>query len=1083
VSNEKVMSVQSRKFPFKRIQPGSNIRASERVLRSMLQLSYCDIFTTRKILTAQMAVLLVMVACYALSSCGGGSSSGSSPSGSQPDFSLSAQPATVVIAPGGTQSAQVSVSGVNGFSGSVQVTTSTPSGISVSPSSFSLSIGNPQQLTFSAASSVSAGASTVTFTANEGSITHTIQLQTEIDLAVTGSHSPLRTRYLRTDAQYDPNSLQFFPPHFAKYDSVHNRFFISNYALNRVDVFDATSESEIGSVLIPAPWGIDVAPDGSKMYVATAFGDIYLVDPSALSVVQHFPSITIGPQGYAGIEPFILSTGQLALLGGVSGLNVDGATSFAIWDPTTNNLQVVSPGIFDRPAFGNIGQMSLTADRSKAIIASADSDGTLGLYDPSTGTPITGQANGIVNEILPTPDGSRLLLTYESGEFDIYNASTLAQLGTFNSTGFGGSYGAALSSDGSTLFSTDLLGDVSAYDTTSFAQKGWVPNFEVFDSQEAIVLSATDNTGLFFGPIGHGVAFLDTTRIEPGIAQTIFSLGFLAPGTGSTNGGTAVQAQVSEENASSAEDISSGTIYIGNVPANSVSLSNSAATALTPPASTMGPADFTVVLSDGSIQLNPENFSYGPTIVELSTNAASAEGGTQGVVFGYGLGQQPSDVTVTVGGQAAPVTQVLPSVSPIAPYPFPMEAVLFAIPAGTAGTTATVTLTTANGSATSTTSLNYVPAVQNFALQGASLMQGLHDPTRGVVYFTDQSQIDVFSPSTNNWLAPITISYTNGKSRLLGVALSPDGNTMAVSDAGNARIYLLNPSSPTSAKSFRVLTSNDNGNLQPWGLAVTNSGIVYFGSYNNESDPAGGFHQLNTSTGQITDYYVPSLENGDAFMRILMSPDASYVYGSGGGCPSILNTSTGSIVNAITACNIGDGNEDMAISSDGSVLLTSDLLTDPLLNIEGDVTYVDRDVWLPLAVYGQKLNSDGSLVFTPLTTGIDVHDGTTGLLVYRVELPLQIVNAYDALAIDDTDGLLFAITENGITEINLSSLPLAPFTQIQKRHEKLFFTDRDKTILPANSKQGSRKRRFNRPHLRHSPPARKDDLEDGRLKR
>ena len=359
-------------------------------------------------------------------------------------------------------------------------------------------------------------------------------------------------------------------------------------------------------------------------------------------------------------------------------------------------------------------------------------------------------------------------------------------------------------------------------------------------------MSAADNTGLFFGPIGHGVAFLDTTQIEPGVAQTIFDLGFLSPATGSTSGGTAVQAQVSEENASSAENISSGTIYIGNAPANNMLLSNSAATALTPPASAIGPADFTVVLTDGSIQLNPENFSYGPMIVELSTNASSAEGDTQGVIFGYGLGQQPSDVTITVGGQASPVTQVLPSASPIYPYPFPMEAVLFTIPAGTAGSTATVTLTTANGSATSATSLNYVPAVQDFALQGASLMQGLCDPTRGVVYFTDQSQIDVFSPSTNNWLAPITISYTNGNSRLLGVALSPDGNTMAVSDAGNARIYLLNPSLPNSAKSFGVLTPNDNGNLQPWGLVVTNSGIVYFGSYNNESDPGGGFHQLNT---------------------------------------------------------------------------------------------------------------------------------------------------------------------------------------------------------------------------------------------
>jgi hypothetical protein len=84
--------------------------------------------------------LCACAVCCLLSSCGGNSSSGSPPSGPQPDFSLSTQPATVVIAPAGTQSAQISVSGTNGFSSSVQVTVTPSSGISVSPSAFSLSI-------------------------------------------------------------------------------------------------------------------------------------------------------------------------------------------------------------------------------------------------------------------------------------------------------------------------------------------------------------------------------------------------------------------------------------------------------------------------------------------------------------------------------------------------------------------------------------------------------------------------------------------------------------------------------------------------------------------------------------------------------------------------------------------------------------------------------------------------------------------------------------------------------------------------------------------------------------------------------
>jgi hypothetical protein len=71
-------------------------------------------------------------------------------------------------------------------------------------------------------------------------------------------------QYRRTDLQYNPDSLQFFPPHVTAYDSVHDRFFISNATLNRIDVFDATQESQVCSIIVPEPWGMDVASDGSS---------------------------------------------------------------------------------------------------------------------------------------------------------------------------------------------------------------------------------------------------------------------------------------------------------------------------------------------------------------------------------------------------------------------------------------------------------------------------------------------------------------------------------------------------------------------------------------------------------------------------------------------------------------------------------------------------------------------------------------------------------------------------------------------------------------------------------------------------
>jgi len=990
-----------------------------------------------------MLRLSAAVTCCLLASCGGSSA--------QPDFSLSTQPATLAIAQGGSESAQISVSGVDGFSGSVQVTAAPPSGISVSPSSFSLAIGAPQRLTISAAVSASPGTVTVSFTGNSGPLTHTATIQAQIEATVTSPYPPFRTRYLRTDSQYSFSGLQFFPPHFTAYDSVHNRFFVSNTTLNRIDVFDEQSESEIGEVFIQMPWGIDVSPDGTEMYVATAIGDIYLVDPGSLTVLQHYPFSTIGPQGYAAIEPFILASGQLALLGGIAALNVDGSQTFAIWNPVTNSLQVINAQSTFNFAITNIGQMTLTADRSQVIVGNADG-GQIVVYNPSNGSYLTADGNGeILHNILPTPDGTRIFLNFGS-EFDVLNANTLAQLGSFVPYGIYPSTSAVLSYDGSTVFSTDLLGDVSAYNTTSLTQTGWVPNFNVNDSQEAIVLSVCDPTGLAVGPIGHGVEFLDTTQVESGNEQTIFAIGFLSPGTGALDGGTSVQAQVSEENASSAENITSGTIYIGNTAALNVSLSNKLATGVTPPASAGGAADFTVVLPDGSVQLNPENFSYGPTIVELSTNAASADGGSQGVIFGYGLGQQPSNVTISVGGQAATVTQVIPSASPFQPYPFPMEAVLFTIPAGTAGTQATVSATTAAGSGSSPTPLTYVPAVQTFQSPSGALMQGLYDSTRGVVYFTDQSQIDVFSISSGNWLPPITISYTNSNSRLTGVALSTDGNTLAVADTGTGDIYVLNPSSPTNVKSFNVQTS---GNIVPYGVVVTSAGIVYYIAEGTVSPP-GAFYELDTNTGQITHY---AIAGGSQFDRVTMNQDATLVFGSG---PFVFNTATAAITQNNYFENEGDGNVDLALSGDGTTFLTEDMFTDTNLNLEGDITYVDRDVWLASAVYGQKMNSDGSLVFQPLTNGIDVHDAATGLLLYRVALPIQLANAYDALAIDDNDGLLFAITVNGMAEINLSSLTTPASLRSRALRAK---------PLPATGAQVQNRRRhkghLNLPHLRY----------------
>ncbi len=203
--------------------------------------------------------------------------------------------------------------------------------------------------------------------------------------------------------------------------------------------------------------------------------------------------------------------------------------------------------------------------------------------------------------------------------------------------------------------------------------------------------------------------------------------------------------------------------------------------------------------------------------------------------------------------------------------------------------------------------------------------------------------------------------------------------------------------------------------------------MVYYATFDNDITGTNAFHKLNTNTGTITDF-MDVLDSGDpfhAFVRVLLSPDGSLAYINEYGAAFLLNTSDDSL-DLVYQVTSNAGIPEMAISGDGSAVITSDFFTDANFNPLTEVGYVDRDVVLPVAVFGQKLNSDGSLMFQPLTDAVDEIDGTTGLLLNRVALPVQVANVYDAMAIDDVDGLLFMITDNGIVQVNVGALPPVP---------------------------------------------------------
>lgn len=126
-------------------------------------------------------VFLVLVGC----SSGGGSTGGGG--GSNPDFSISVSPTTLSLTAGTSSSFQVSLSPIDGFTGSATVTvTGLPTGVTIQPASgFSVSASSPQTVTVDVASSVAAGTYSVQLTATAGALTHTGAVGVTITAPVT----------------------------------------------------------------------------------------------------------------------------------------------------------------------------------------------------------------------------------------------------------------------------------------------------------------------------------------------------------------------------------------------------------------------------------------------------------------------------------------------------------------------------------------------------------------------------------------------------------------------------------------------------------------------------------------------------------------------------------------------------------------------------------------------------------------------------------------------------------------------------------------------------------------------------------
>jgi hypothetical protein len=982
----------------------------------------------------RVAPLLSLI-LFLLWGCGGGSSGGGgNPPPPAADFSLSV-PANASTQQGSSTTITIGMTALNGFNSQVSVTVSgMPAGVTATPSQFTLSAGGQQSVVIAASLTAGAATSTVAVTGTSGTLQHSGQIGLKVSALEGPPPAVARIRYVRTDTQWDISFFNFFPQTLILYHPGTHRFFVSDTSLNQVVVMDAQSEVKIGEITVPGAFVGDISPDQSTIYIGTQVGDLYEIDPVAMAVKARIPAVEIGPSGFPAFEVRTLADGRLALLSGEGGIPaVDGFSAVGIWNPATNAFSIAgSAGVQSGcPLTDHIVAFNVTADRSRILLGSGVSGGALCSYDPATGKQVVVDTNptGVgIGQILVPPDGREILVAGGS-DVIVYDATSLLQIDQFFLGTGSNSYRFLLSSDGNTLFGMNQnTGFGVAYNWRTHSQTGWIPSFNLYDTPGAMapLPMAVDQTGLLACAIGHGVALLDGGALESQPPGTDFGFGYnnvVQPSFGPVPGGT--QVVLTSFQGTNVENVSFGpnTAPIG-------STGSSGITVTTPPG-VPGPVDVSVSLTDRGFWLFPQDYSYGPSIVEIRPEATTAEGGGTGTIYGYGFGPptpgaQAAGLQVSVGGQPATITQYLPQpYSQSTPYyPFPLEAFEYTLPTGTAGSTEDVTVSNGAGSTTVSKGMHYLPAVQHYSLTGAALVQGIYDPTRDVYYFTDQAQIRVFSKSKAQWLSPIAMPAA--AQRLWALSLSPSGTKLAVSDAGSGQIFTLNPDAPVTVSSFVLPTAAPDQGEEPCGLGITDSGIVYYASFSSGFTGGWAIHKLDTSTGTVTDFH--ALQEGaatsDAFTRMLVTSDSARVIGNMNGLTFTIDTATDTFVFNPTLQQGSD--YELTLSSNQTWMSAAEFLMDTNLNPQSYVVYTDRDIWNQSAVYGEKLSPDGNLLFAPLSNGIDVIDGKQGTLRMRIALPFPLSANYDALVGDGRDNVLIAITGqtgDGIAVIDLTSLP------------------------------------------------------------
>lgn len=928
-----------------------------------------------------------------------------------------------------------------GGSGSIQFETSVNSGTSVDFDITPSVSGLPPGTTATFSPTVFASGQSVTVTL---AAANTAPVTQNASVTLTGTPAaPVSsaTATFFADVTQPPGSLPgnrtdfvstVGTPYAAVYDASHNLIFSSNPDWNRVDVISNSTHKIVKSVPVRSPRGLDITQDNSNVWVQTASQYIYAINTVSLQANQYsLPNHTFGSSGlpvpFASDTVLALSDGTLFLFFDDSGSG--GGGQAGVWNPQTNQLNVLSSGPISAWGFP-----VRSGDGSRVYAPYNTYETGMEVYEASTQSLSTiGSGTNYPPVVAVNSNGSKLVLG-SSSSMGLYE-SNLTLLGTVpgSLTGSGPDFlldgGVLFSADNSKLYEIGVYNGIATILTinaSSLGVLGTAPSSFTnlqggSGSSGTPTPFAVDSTGLVLGIQRYGISFDDSTFFQNYVLNQ--------PDFNGTGGGFATYAgPLAGGSVSSLYSFPALTPDVWFGPTRgSASLSQGEISFTSPPSTTPGPTNVKFIYPDGEQAFYPQLFSYSTFPQFALTSGSSPDGGAPAQVLGYGLPQDPSGGTLTVGGTAATITTTAGQYPPLSGEPYPSTILAYTFPAGTPGW-ADLQITTPIGTGGLPKSVFYAKSVTDYP-SSDTFTAVLFDAKRNQVYLASGDHVDVFSTVSNQFVTPLTPAAQGSHKQFTGLALTPDGSQLLATDILDGSLAVINPDAPSSTFAIPIVATTQLNGCPVGPLYVAadsaNQAFVTTGSLPAPSCPAyGSVYIANLLTRSVTQ--PAQCSSGE--VGVDASGDGNFVVIGGGPCIySVQNSSytSGSFPSYYGLFGI-------AISADENVIGYSQILGDVYANLLGSIA-------VPIPFYGNatnstlptnlllrpRLNASGSLYYFSYPNYFEVIDVPHARLRMRFSLTETIQNTASPLAIDSESRYVYLLTDKGLTVVDFGAAPLS----------------------------------------------------------